>query len=289
VRCELVVLVLAAGDRRALREVARDDLPRRPVELRDAPLGRDAHQDAAREPEADRQREPVERGAAEHRVDLRELAHVAPDEEPQARTDPQRACAHRRLHAGFVEPNEIDPVVDRLELPRPVRHVAGEPATDRVREEIDRALLAVAADPLADHVDEADQPAAVRLLDEPVDLRLDHGVRLPAEIADRRPVDEQEQRADRYAEERDVHQRELEHARAKGFRYAHRIDPADESGLSVGGGNGCQRRGRAVSAAKSRGWTAAPTGGAEVGAAVSRGWTAAPTGGGEVGAAVSRD
>ena len=216
---ELVVLVVAAFQRRAPAQVARHDLPRRAVELGEPPLRTDGEQDAADERQRERQRDAVIRCAAQHLPDCGELADVAADEQTEARPDAQQHRSHRRVAVGL---HEVDPLAARVvDAGWPILHVAGEAPADGVREQIERAPLGIALYALLDDVGQAAQAAAFVLLVEADDLGFDDRVRLRVEVTERRPVDERGQRADRQREQRHVGERQPEHAGAEQARQLH--------------------------------------------------------------------
>src|SRR5690606_11657911 len=120
----LVVLVAAARDGHALVQVAGDDLPRRAIDLRDAPLSAEADQDSAEQRQPHREPEAPHRRTPKNGVDLVELADVAPDEQPEPGPDPEHERAHGRVVPGAVAAQEVDPLAAAIEFARPIRDVA---------------------------------------------------------------------------------------------------------------------------------------------------------------------
>ena len=138
---------------------------------------------------AERQRDAVERRAAQHLPDRRELADVAARRAAESRADGQQHRAHRRVAVGL---HEVDPLAAGFvdaRGPRGTTLPASAPA-DRVREQIERASFRCRAHALLDDVCEPADAAALVLLAQAVDLGLDDCVRLRVEVAERRPVDE---------------------------------------------------------------------------------------------------
>src|SRR5690606_28280177 len=213
--------VAAAGHRHALAQVAGDDLARRAVDLRETALRAEADQESAEQRQAHREAEPPDRRAAEHLVDLLELAHVTADEQPEARTDAEHERAHGRVAAVAFRLEENDPFAAAIEPLGPARDVPCDRPKRGIDEEINRAPLRVAAHALGDHVGETDDAAPLDLLREPADLGLDDLLGLPLEIAEGRPVDEREEREHGSAEQRHVDERELEDRRAEERGQAH--------------------------------------------------------------------
>jgi hypothetical protein len=162
---ELVVLVARAAQRRSPAQVTRHDLTRGPVQVGEPAAGTERHEHAARYRERHREREPIDRSACEQLLDLRELAYVAADEQTQPGADADQSHAYRRALAAAARLDEVQPLTrQRVELLRQIGQVARERPADRVREQIDGAVLLVAAHTLRDHVCEAARAAALVLL-----------------------------------------------------------------------------------------------------------------------------
>ncbi len=115
--------------------------------------------------------------------------------------DLRRAGLVRILHA------EVDPARIAPGFVRPARQVAGERVHQRIGQEIDAALADLVRAAGADDLDQPEQPARAVALLQPADLGFDGGVGLFLDDADRAPVDEAEQAADRQHEHRHVDDR----------------------------------------------------------------------------------
>ena len=99
VGCELVKLVARALERDPLTEIARHDPARRAIDRIDPPEHPAAHQEAAGEPEQQRESEAPAQRAPDLRLDLQPVLDVAPDQQTEA-AGQQEARRTRRGGAG---------------------------------------------------------------------------------------------------------------------------------------------------------------------------------------------
>jgi hypothetical protein len=216
---QLVELVARALERDALAEIARHDAARGAIDRIDPPEHAPAHDEAAGQPEQQRERKAPAQRAPDLRLDLQPVLDLASDQQPVAVFDQK---------AGRARPSLLHRLAIRRDLDRegqrairtgrnvgPAVQVAGNGSAVRVGQQIDAGAMRLRRTAERDHLAQAIQSFRPVLLGQSGDLGLDRILGLALHEAGRGVVEKAEQRQRRDPKRGQIDQRQTER---RGFK-----------------------------------------------------------------------
>jgi hypothetical protein len=225
-----VELVARARDRHAMRHVALDDGEPGAADRFDLAQQHAAEQQAAEDREQAGHRRSTDQRVDDEQPQRAAILDVAADDQPRpvGEAHDGEARDHARLLGRelALAPGALvelrlgghDVAAGRT---RPRREIAGEAATRRVGEQEQPLVLGVVAQPLLDRGDRAGDAVGAHAVGHGVDVGLDRRIDLAVEVADGRPVGEQDHQQGRTEEQPGVDHRQAQRGRAQDPRGLH--------------------------------------------------------------------